>query len=338
MGLSNWFRRLWKGRASTACFDNTPRTNHAYDQRSRVIFPRSTSLPVTEQAQLLEQPIAPEPGFSSEQLAAAATAKRMMDDYSKVLNGTTIPGKSRAELFPYFVECQAGYDQICDFIRHHDFINWKNRDEIKGLIDDLELLCQPLYKRRHEDSTLVAVLDTETTGLAADDEPVSVAVILLDVSGKKGDNIIEIASYYGLREPTVSIHPEAQRVHGLSMEALRGQSLDIRSLRKILDSADLLVAHNAKFDRRMLGKVVPEVVHAEWACSIYTLKADWAKIAGGRRSLDSLCECLGLERPAPHNALTDCRALISVLMTRAGTKRASTRMARLIRNAWAPAP
>jgi DNA polymerase-3 subunit epsilon len=276
--------------------------------------------------------------LTPEQETAGVKAKQMLAEFSKALNATDVQGLSRDALYERLLDLRASVERIDEYLAQHKFIEWSNRDYIYSLLDEIQVRSQPLHRPQSEDSTLVAVVDTETTGLAESDEPVSVAVILLDVSGRKGDTIVEVDSFYGLREPGVPMHPEAQRVHGLDPGALRGKRLDLVRLRKIVDSADLLVAHNAKFDRRMISKVVPHLMEAEWACSIHTLKYDWASLGDGRRSLDALCAALSIERPEPHNALCDCRALISVLKTRAGTDRASTRMARLIRNAWAPQP
>jgi DNA polymerase-3 subunit epsilon len=276
--------------------------------------------------------------LTPEQEAAGVIAKQMLAEFSKALNATDVQGLSRDALHERLLGLRASVERIDEYLAQHKFIEWSNRDYIYSLLDEIQIRSQPLHRPQYEDSTLVAVVDTETTGLAESDEPVSVAVILLDVSGRKGDTIVEVDSFYGLREPGVPIHPEAQRVHGFDAGALRGKRLDLVRLRKIVDSADLLVAHNAKFDRRMISKIVPHLMEVEWACSIHTLKYDWANLGDGRRSLDALCAALSIERPEPHNALCDCRALISVLKTRAGTDRASTRMARLIRNAWAPRP
>jgi DNA polymerase III epsilon subunit-like protein len=254
--------------------------------------------------------------LTPEQAAAGVIAKQMLAEFSKALNATDVQGLSRDALHERLLGLRTSVERIDEYLAQHKFIEWSNRDYVCSLLDEIQVRSQPLHRSQYEDSTLVAVVDTETTGLAESDEPVSVAVILLDVSGRKGDTIVEVDSFYGLREPGVPIHP----------------------LRKVIDSADLLVAHNAKFDRRMISKIVPHLMEAEWACSIHTLKYDWAKLGDGRRSLDALCAALSIERPEPHNALSDCRALISVLKTRAGTDRASTRMARLIRNAWAPRP
>lgn len=273
--------------------------------------------------------------FSEEELAIAARIREMVNDFASLYH-TDLAGKARNEVYKIAMECLDRLGRITESLKEHSFVSWKERDKYEEKLRLVEIEYQPLHQRQHKDSTLVAVVDTETTGLTADDEPVSVAVVLLDVSGAKGEMIEEVGAFYGLREPAVPINPQALRIHGLGMDKLRGQVLDYKSLRRLVDSADLLVAHNAKFDRRMLAKLIPKVATAEWGCSIYSLKYDWAKIADGQ-SLDAICRALEIERPQPHNALADCRALISVLKTRAGIeKRSSTRMARMIQNAWAP--
>lgn len=255
----------------------------------------------------------------------------MLAEFSKALNATDVRSLSRDALHERHLDLTASVQRIEEYLAQHKFIEWSNRDDIYSLLEEIQVRCQPLHRPQYEDSTLVAVGDTETTGLAESDEPVSVAVVLLDVRGGKGDTIVEVDSFYGLREPAVPIHPEAQRVHGLDEGALQGKRLDLVRLRKIVDSADLLVAHNTKFDRRMISKIVPHPMEAEWACSIHTLKYDRASLGDGRRSLDALCAALHIVRPESRNAISDCHALISVLKTRAGTDRASTRMARLIK-------
>lgn len=218
-------------------------------------------------------------------------------------------------------------------------LKFKNKLEIEKILDKGEWYVQPLFQKELQGSTLVAIIDTETTGLEEHDQPISVGAVLLEVTSDKGDLIREVDSYYGLREPTVPINPQAQAVHGLGIECLRGTEFDMKRLYKIIDSAELLVAHNAKFDRRMLSHVMPRIVDAEWACTMYTLKFEWAMLTGGKWALDTICKALDVERPEPHNALIDCRALQSVLMVRSGkTDRSKRLMGKVISNAWAPAP
>lgn len=55
--------------------------------------------------------------------------------------------------------------------------------------------------------------DVETTGMSKRDEVIQIAVIKADIETL---NVVEVVNEYCF--PTVQIHPEAQRRHGLSME------------------------------------------------------------------------------------------------------------------------
>ena len=198
---------------------------------------------------------------------------------------------------------------------------------------------QPLFTKESPDRTLVAIIDLESTGLEETDEPVSVGALLLEIETKSGDLVREVDSYYGIREPLAAMNPEAHALHALSPEQLRGRYVDVDRLSRIVNSAELLIAHNAKFNRRMLACILPYVMNAKWACTVYTLKFDWAKISKGGNSLDAICRALKVPRAHPHHSLSDCRSLQSVLLARGGkTARSKRLMARVISHPWAPPP
>ena len=164
----------------------------------------------------------------------------------------------------------------------------------------------------------VAVLDTETTGLASDDEPISLGIILLEVRLPKGEIISEISRYYGLRRPTVPINPQAQAIHGISIHSLAGLDFDYSIVCTILDQADYIVAHYAEFDKRMLGKILVGVSDKIWICSVKNIYwSDFIEVTD--RKLDTLCQYFNVERESPHNALSDTAALVSVLGNRSGS-------------------
>lgn len=174
------------------------------------------------------------------------------------------------------------------------------------------------------ETAVVAVIDTETTGLERRDEPISVGLILFEVDVPKGGCVREIDAYYGLRQPSVPISPGAQSVHGITADELRGEQFDTSRVLRMLDQADYVIAHNAEFDCRMLGHVFPEIHRKRWRCSYRQIWwSDHIEIAN--RKLDTICAALGIERPNPHNALDDCRALAAALFTRTGkTNRSRT--------------
>jgi hypothetical protein len=93
------------------------------------------------------------------------------------------------------------------------------------------------------------ILDTETTGLnARNDEIIEIGVIAFtfDGAGRIGD---VTGIYGGLRQPGVSIPTEITRLTGITDDMVAGQTIDMAALEALIEPADLLIAHNAGFDR-----------------------------------------------------------------------------------------
>lgn len=238
--------------------------------------------------------------------------------------------EKRALLSEFFEE--ADKDPRVVMLNEHEVL-----DEFNAAMADLEteIASARLKPSTSQPSATVAVIDTETTGLGSQDEPVSVAAIVYEVAMPSGVMIREIESYYELREPAVPIHPQAQAIHGLSLGVLHGRKLNADTLIRICYTVDVLVAHNAKFDRRMLRSLVPAIHTRTWACSMLALRDRWAPLPS--RSLGAICDALDVARPKPHNALTDCRSLAEVLFKHSGsTTRSRTFMGLLVGKPWAP--
>ncbi|ARU04728.1 hypothetical protein CCO03_08610 [Comamonas serinivorans] len=200
-----------------------------------------------------------------------------------------------------------------------------------------KLWMQNLPKYYPDDGcTLVAIVDTETTGLQSHDEPITCAILLAEIRMPKGSLVRVVDKYYGKREPNVVISEGAQLVHGLTFEDVRGHVFDSLHMEKMLRSAGIVVAHNAKFDRRMLRHALLDSDGLPWACSMLTLRNRWDERVG-KRSLDAICLAMGVERPTPHNALTDCESLLKALCLPSGkTARSKSFMALLLARPWCP--
>jgi len=160
----------------------------------------------------------------------------------------------------------------------------------------------------------VLFVDTETTGVSEADQAISVCAILVEVDSQTGAIANEVTSYHGFREPSCEISGGAFRVHGMTRAQLVGKSFDTTQLVSLFGVASLVVAHNAKFDRRML--CIFDNPSRRWGCSCWDV--DWPREVG-RRSLDDLCCYFGVHRPVPHDALTDTRAMIAVLQQTSAT-------------------
>ncbi|MDR0479736.1 MAG: DNA polymerase III subunit epsilon [Burkholderiaceae bacterium] len=160
------------------------------------------------------------------------------------------------------------------------------------------------------------VLDTETTGLSAEN----------------GDRIIEIGcvELIGRRLTSNNLHlylnperkseEEALRVHGISDEFLRDKPKFAEIAAQLLDylrDAELII-HNAPFDVGFLDKELERIGQTPLASHVAdvidTLAMAKEAYPGKRNSLDALCERLEVDNSGRtlHGALLDAELLADV--------------------------
>jgi DNA polymerase-3 subunit epsilon len=175
--------------------------------------------------------------------------------------------------------------------------------------------------------TAVLIVDCETTGIGEKDEPISIGLISFKADAK-GLPMGEPIVYEGFRYPSVPVHPKAQQVHGMSRESLKDRDFDHGRVASMLEKADVLIAHNAQFDSRMIGRLYPAALEKKWRCSW----KQWPWPTGAEnKKLDSACKLFNVERPATHGALKDAQALLNCLLQRSGkTERSSTYLRKLL--------
>lgn len=175
------------------------------------------------------------------------------------------------------------------------------------------------------------IVDCETTGLEEDDEPISIGAILCEYTELRTGEILQ--TYYSEQQPSRDISCEAHAIHGISEQQLRGELFNLELLSGLIDSAEIVLAHNARFDARMLCKKLPHILRKSWRCTFNQLTYPNEV---HRESLDLLCRLNGVERLSPHNALRDCQSLLGVLNKRLGkTTRSNTHLGRVVTEpAW----
>lgn len=155
-------------------------------------------------------------------------------------------------------------------------------------------------------------LDVETTGLSPyTEEVVELAMVLFEYDGDTGAVGRRVGSYVGLREPGVAISPGAARVHGLTMEMLRGRRLDDAKVLSLLAKSSLLIAHNASFDRPFVTRLFPGAGQMRWACSCRDIP--WRAYGQPSARLESLTRAFGLRATQVHRAADDVEDAIALL-------------------------
>jgi DNA polymerase-3 subunit epsilon len=181
--------------------------------------------------------------------------------------------------------------------------------------------------RRAEFERIGVVLDTETTGLNwRTDEIIEIGLVAFsfDGFGKMGD---VIGVYGGLHQPTTSIPPEITKLTGISDEMVEGQVIDMQRVRSMVAPADLVIAHNAGFDRPFCEAFSNVFANKAWACSVSEI--DWGSRGFEGTKLGYLIGQAGYFHEG-HRAVDDCFALLEVLDRSAGEGK--TPFAELVRN------
>ena len=159
--------------------------------------------------------------------------------------------------------------------------------------------------------TRVIVLDTETTGLDQSRELIiELALLRVDIDNATGLPVGALQVYDGLEDPGKPIPPEVVALTGIHDADVRGQKLDAERVAELLSGVDLVIAHNAGFDRPFVEKRFAQFAQLNWACSFADI--DWKAQGQGSAKLESLARAMGWFYDA-HRAEMDCHALLAVL-------------------------
>lgn len=153
-------------------------------------------------------------------------------------------------------------------------------------------------------------VDTETTGLEARaDKVIELGMLAFDYD--LAGNVYGVREAFdGLEDPGMPLPPEVVEITGITDADVSGQRFDERSVGAALTDADLVIAHNAAFDRPFLERRFPAFALKPWACS--QRDVPWRELGFPSSSLEFLAFRSGFFYDA-HRALTDCRAGVELL-------------------------
>jgi DNA polymerase-3 subunit epsilon len=152
------------------------------------------------------------------------------------------------------------------------------------------------------------ILDTETTGLDPETQHcVEVGAILFDVQSRAvlAQQSFLLPAETNAAEPINRIPAAVTRLPQPWKEGLRW-------FQNLLDEADVLVAHNAAFDRQWFGRGELPAVTQPWLCSMDDMRWPADRQLRSRPSVRDLALAYGVPVWAAHRALTDCIYLAEV--------------------------
>jgi DNA polymerase-3 subunit epsilon len=157
----------------------------------------------------------------------------------------------------------------------------------------------------------VIVLDTETTGLDSKNESIielAMLSVLVDVA--TGLPVGPVTIYESFEDPGRPIPAQITEITGIDDSMVKGLRIDDAAVTALVQQADLVVAHNAGFDRPFVEARWPVFATKPWNCSF--LGIDWKKEGSGSAKLEFLASERGWFYDA-HRAQVDCHALLQVL-------------------------
>jgi len=156
-------------------------------------------------------------------------------------------------------------------------------------------------------------LDTETTGLQhATDKVIELAMVPFEYDAA-GRIYRVLPAYNGLADPGFPIPPVVTKVTGITDDMVKGQSLDLAAVNATLAQADIVVAHNAAFDRPFCENLLEDFQDVAWGCS--QRDVNWHEEGFEGVKLEYLAYKFGFFYDG-HRATVDCQAGIEMLSRR----------------------
>jgi len=157
----------------------------------------------------------------------------------------------------------------------------------------------------------IGFLDTETTGVNRVNDKIIELALKVVTFEKSSGMIISIDQVYeSFNDPGEEISQEITMLTGISDDMVNGQSIDWGKVDTILKNTNIVVAHNASFDRAFVEKHSSVSPNKIWACSINDI--DWLGRGFTSSKQELLCYWHGFYFEA-HRAMNDVDALIHLL-------------------------
>lgn len=162
------------------------------------------------------------------------------------------------------------------------------------------------YNPNATDIVRLCVMDFETTGFkAGEDKPIELGLLKLDYSPSQ-NKLRLVETLRNLEDPGFPLPEIITRVTGLQDEMLKGQQFDDELIADFLSDVQVMVAHNAGFDRPFFDIRFPALANMKWVCTLKDV--DWYAEGFESSKLEYLLYKHGYFYDG-HNALNDCYAV-----------------------------
>ncbi|MGA1856511.1 3'-5' exonuclease [Azospirillum sp. 11R-A] len=154
------------------------------------------------------------------------------------------------------------------------------------------------------------VIDLETTGLdPINDEIIEIGMIAFEFSSE-GAVFSIIDTVESFRDPKRPLTSEVSEITGITDEMIKNKKLPRKRISEIILKADVIIAHNAAFDRKFFERQFPKLPKKAWACSLSEIA--WKNEGVESPKLSFILNAYGLFHDG-HRAAEDCLALLELM-------------------------
>ena len=164
---------------------------------------------------------------------------------------------------------------------------------------------------RDDNTTTICFLDLETTGTyKLEDKIIEIAMRTVVINKETGKLLSVTAEYESLQDPGIPISEEATLINGITNEIVMGKEIDWQTVEALIKTSDLIVAHNARFDRGFLDQCLAVSQDKILACSLMDI--DWLNKGYTSSKQELLCIWHGFYYDS-HRAMNDVNSLIHLI-------------------------
>ena len=184
-----------------------------------------------------------------------------------------------------------------------------------------------------DNCTTLCFLDLETTGLDKKEHKI-IELAIKSVAIDKETGLLAgiIDEYQSFHDPKEPIDEKISQINGITNDMVSDQEIDWDIVHSIIDKADIIVAHNAGFDRAFMDRYLPLSNEKVWACSVNEI--DWLGRGFSSKAQEILCMWHVFHFES-HRAMSDVDALINLVTHK--SYKSNTPIKELIDNAYKPA-
>lgn len=189
----------------------------------------------------------------------------------------------------------------------------KNTDILKRMVATQE----GKYERATRGSNVGRGLfiDTETTGLnPLKHQVVELTATLFSFNKKTGEILnAQEQIYHGFQK--LMFQSRHQFIPGgVSAQSLSQEAISTTRIRRLMQQADFISAHNAPFDKKFVERLVPQAASMPWLDTMRGIP--WRTLGFRSRALQDLLRQHGIDPGQAHRATSDVAGSIKLLGTR----------------------